>query len=199
MDNWKRIIWSDEASFEIGENVRQIRVLRKADEKYNQDCLAPSFKSGRSSVMIWGAIAYGFKSELVIMDRTRRTAEDFVLQAYEQGLRSLLSKVQDPILMEDGAPVHRSKFPKEWRERNNVEKLDWPAQSPDLNPIENVWMVMKDRLQKNNPPISSIDDMKTALQLCWDSLDVISINKYIETVPNRIKNVIKNKGKSTRW
>ena len=61
----ENIIWTDESSFESGKNPRQIRVWRKAYIKYNWDCIAPSFKSGCSSVMVWGAFIGFDKSPLV--------------------------------------------------------------------------------------------------------------------------------------
>ena len=51
-EDWCNIIWTDESSFETGKNSRQIRVWRKAYKKYNWDCIAPSFKSRRSSMMV---------------------------------------------------------------------------------------------------------------------------------------------------
>jgi transposase len=50
--------------------------------------------------------------------------------------------------MEDGTPVHKSKVAKDWRENHDLEKFEWPAQSPDLNPIKNVWKLLKDAMQK---------------------------------------------------
>jgi ketohexokinase/beta-glucosidase len=54
MEQWSNVIWTDEATFEIGQNVRQLRVWRSAGEEYNIECTGSTFKSGRSSLMIWG-------------------------------------------------------------------------------------------------------------------------------------------------
>jgi hypothetical protein len=54
--DWKNVIWTDESFFEFGKMSRQIRVWRKPHEVYTSQCLAPTFKSGRSSVMVWGLL-----------------------------------------------------------------------------------------------------------------------------------------------
>jgi transposase len=54
--------------------------------------------------------------------------------------------------MDDGALVHRSKVAKDWRENHNIEKNEWPVQSPDLNPIKNVWKLLKNVVQKRRRP-----------------------------------------------
>jgi transposase len=51
-DDWKKVIWADESSFELAKNSRQIRVWRRVNERYHSNCLVPSFKSGRISVMV---------------------------------------------------------------------------------------------------------------------------------------------------
>ena len=66
-EDWKKIIWTDELTFEVGKNLRQIKVWRKSDERYKSDCLTPTFKSGRTSVMIWGAFIATHKLPLIAM------------------------------------------------------------------------------------------------------------------------------------
>src|SRR5208337_4879709 len=108
----------------------------------------PTFKSGRTSVMIWGGFSSGQKMHLVFMPKNHQKATDFVEIVYDTELIQFLNKVLDySILMEDGAPVHRSNAPKLWQQEHNLNKLNWPANSPDLNPIENVWAVLKDAVQ----------------------------------------------------
>jgi len=60
-EDWKKVIWTDESSVEIGHNSRQIRVWRTSDEKHNEECFTPTFKSGRTSVMVLGAISHDCK------------------------------------------------------------------------------------------------------------------------------------------
>ena len=87
--------------------------------------------------MIWGAFAEGQKSQLVFMPKDRRSAKDFVEVVNNVELLHFMSKMPQGLLMEDGAPVHRSKVCEEWRP-HLLEKLECPANSLDLNPIENL-------------------------------------------------------------
>ena len=135
---WERIVWTDESTFEIGKSSRQIHVWRSVYERYSSSCIVPTFKSGRTSLMTWGTFAEGQKSELVFMPKSRRSAKDFVEVVYDGELVHFMGRVPQGVIMEDGAPVHRSKICEEWRQTHLLEKLNWLANSPDLNPIENV-------------------------------------------------------------
>ena len=64
---WERVVWTNESTFEVGKNSRQVHVWRNAYERYSSSCIVPTFKSGRTSLMIWGAFAGGQKSQLVFM------------------------------------------------------------------------------------------------------------------------------------
>ncbi len=67
-NQWARILWSDECSFETGERGR-LYVTRSKREKWHQDCIQSVYRSGRKSFMVWGAIGWGFKSPLVFLIR----------------------------------------------------------------------------------------------------------------------------------
>jgi transposase len=200
-DDWKKVIWTDESTFEIGKNSRHILVWRKNDERFKLDCLAPSFKSGRSSIMVWGAFTATQKIPLVRMPPGRRTAVDFVEIVYDGCLGPFLSKQDEDaglILMEDGAPVHRSKVPKNWRERKGIEKLVWPANSPDLNPIENIWMILKDGVQKKHRP-KDLEDMWSSVEAEWIAIPYSKLESLVVSMPTRIEAVLAARGGETRY
>jgi len=101
-------------------------------------------------------------------------------------------------LMKDGAPVHGSKTSKAWRDGQSLIKLEWPANSPDLNPIENVWRVMKDVVQQKKRP-KNADEMKAALQAAWETIPTEKLEQLVCSMPNRMKAVVEAKGGSTSW
>ena len=106
-------------------------------EKFNKECLVPTVKSGRTSIMVLGAIAGEKKSKLVFMKKGMRTSADFINQVYKAVLLDFYKSPDSPMLMEDGAPIHRAKVAAGWRETKGINKMSWPAQSLDINSIEN--------------------------------------------------------------
>ena len=66
------------------------------------------------------------KSKLITIPKDHHAAKDFVEIIYEGELGNFMGKISGAVLMEDGAPVHRSKITGEWQQQHLVEKLDWP-------------------------------------------------------------------------
>lgn len=196
---WERVVWTDESTFEIGKNSRQIHVWRSAYERYSSSCLAPTFKSGRTSLMIWGAFAGGQKSELVFMPKGQRSAKDFIEVVYNAKLVHFMGQIPQGVLMEDGAPVHRSKICEEWRQSHLLEKLNWPANSPDLNPIENVWRMLKDVVQHGKQCPRNLDVLKVVLEREWKLVNGTKLLQLCHSMPSRLLAVIDANGGHTRW
>ena len=83
IENWYKVIWTDELSFVLGKYSQEIQIWHKVHEKYPKNCLAPTFKSRRTSLIVWGAFIRFDKSPLVIMAPGERTAKHFVQKMYE--------------------------------------------------------------------------------------------------------------------
>ncbi|CEP11302.1 hypothetical protein [Parasitella parasitica] len=164
ISQWSKVIWADEASFELGRNIRQVRVWKNSTEEHELACLAPNFKTERKIVMVWGAISYGKKSKMVFLEKDKRSAPDFVDQVYEGPLLPFMEDVESPVLMEDGAPVHRN-----------------------LYPMENLWMQMKSFIQKKHRPSMDLQTFKEVVQEAWDEIDVQKINGLIDSMPKRVR------------
>ena len=135
-------------------------------------------------MMVWGAFTGFDKSPLVTIPSDKRSSCDFVTIVYEGVLSGFYFLHDDPeqlILMEDGAPVYRSSLPLQWKRAHGIEKLFWPANSPDLNPIENVWMVVKHLLKHH-----SLLEMIEKIQSIWDTISIEWLCTLISTMPYRM-------------
>ncbi|MBW0584761.1 hypothetical protein O181_124476 [Austropuccinia psidii MF-1] len=100
--------------------------------------------------------------------------------------------------MEDNAPIHTATFSNQWRKRNGILKMDWPAHSPDLNPIENIWKSMKSQIAKLYQP-QTLDELKHAIQASWDDLHYSILNDYLRSMPWRMQMVIDQHGGPTLY
>ncbi len=100
-----------------------------------------------------------------------------------------LFKDADFIFQQDLAPAHTAKSTKSWLNDHGVGVLDWPANSPDLNPIENIWGIVKRKMRNTRP--KNTDDLKATVKETWASIPPQQCHKLITSMPHRIEAVIK--------
>jgi len=203
MTDWERIIWTDESSVEIGKESRECTVWRRPGERYNKECLVPTFKSGRQSIMVWGCISYGRRGPLVRIPSDQRKGVDYVQLILAGPLWDYYAECYDrmgaAMVMEDGAPVHRAKVAKSFRDANAMASIPHPPQSPDLNPIEHVWKKLKVLVNQRPTRPKTKDELWMALQEEWEKIDVGFINALIESMPRRVQAVYEARGLSTKY
>ncbi len=95
----------------------------------------------------------------------------------------------DFIFQQDLAPVHTAKGTKSWFNDHGVTVLDWPANSPDLNPIENLWGIVKRKMRDTRP--NNADELKATVKETWASIPNQQCHKLITSMPRQIEAVIK--------
>ena len=114
------------------------------------------------------------------------------------------------IFAQDNAPTHTAaivqNWLKDWAEEYGLELVDWPAYSPDLNLIENLWKLLKERINSEFPQLALMPKNNETLQrLCeaavsvWEDMDDSLLTKLIDSMPNRIKAVINAQGWYTKY
>ncbi len=190
---WSKVLFSDESKFSF----QGPRVWRKSGEAQNPCCLKTSVKFPQS-VMIWAAMSSAgvgplfFWSPQSTQPSTRKFLEHFMLPSADK-----LYGDADFIFQQDLAPAHTVKCTKSWFNDHGVTVLDWPANSPDLNPIENLWGIVKRKMRDTRP--NNADELKAAIKETWASIPPQQCHKLITSMPRRIEAVIKAKGAPTMY
>ncbi len=190
---WSKVLFSDESKFSF----QGPRVWRKRGEAQNPCCLKTSVKFPQS-VMIWAAMSSAgvgplfFWSPQSTQPSTRKFLEHFMLPSADK-----LYGDADFIFQQDLAPAHTVKCTKSWFNDHGVTGLDWPANSPDLNPMENLWGIVKRKMRDTRP--NNADDLKAPVKETWASIPPQQCHKLITSMPRRIEAVIKAKGAPTKY
>ncbi|KZS19735.1 Uncharacterized protein APZ42_013747 [Daphnia magna] len=198
---WSRVLFTDESKFEFFGNKRRIYVRRFANERFKNYCLKPTVKHGGGSVMVWGGICVRGVTRLkLIVGKMDSSAYKTILQynVLPDGVR-LLGK--GFILQQDNDPKHKEKRVMRYltnkENDGTIKNMIWPPQSPDLNPIEQIW----DHLDTSVRRICRLTSRNffEQLQNCWHSISRKTLKKYVFSMRDRCLAVIAAKGGHTRF
>ncbi|GFS99469.1 transposable element Tcb1 transposase [Trichonephila clavipes] len=142
---------SDESQFYISGNQSNAYVRRCTHEEFSPQCLKPTVKYP-TKVMVWGCMSSHSIGRFHIVSGTVK-AMDYIEILQNKLLLTArdLFRNQSWIFQDDNAPCHRAKVDQKWLKDHTVNRMNWPGQSPDPNPIENVWFKIGYEISKKKP------------------------------------------------
>lgn len=195
-NEWKNVVFSDEKKFKLD---GPDSYSASYQDKRRPTSLMTRRNFGGGTVMIWAAFSFTGKTPLCIIS-TRMDSNKYI-QLMEEVLIPFADENMDDsmIYQQDNASCHVSKVTKAFFTESNIPLLEWPALSPDLNPIENVWGLLAQQVFQHGRRYDTVRQLKDAIIQEWNKIDQIRLQSYIESMPKRLEEVIKNKGGPTHY
>ncbi len=215
-EDWIKVIWSDECAVEKDSDPRTLWIYRHQNqfEKYLPINIKEKIRNGGISQMIWGSFLGDKLGPIVFIDGTVNTnvyigvLDDYLLPFIDALNADGLSNI---IYQQDNASPHASHKTKEWLANSAKEHgftvMEWPPNSPDMNPIENLWAHLKLELHRRYPDTNSLQGspdaiktiLKTRLNEVWWQIGEEVLRNLIDSMPQRVRALLDAKGWYTKY
>jgi hypothetical protein len=197
---WHNVLFTDESRFCLTNNDRRNRVFRRPGERYNQCAIQQIDNFGGGSVMVWGGINWTGRTELVVVAggsmTGQRYRDDIVIPHIEEYAHNFGAGF---VLMHDNARPHIARIVTDELNYANIQKLDWPARSPDLNPIEHLWDNLGRRVRRSPVPSLTLQELSNLLISEWELTPQEHIQNLTSSLPRRMEACITARGGNTRY
>ena len=210
MSNWAKVIWSDEAAFNVGGSPDRVFVTRKASAEFNSSCLLPRFKK-LDTIHVWGCF-FGIlrlKGPLIFWDKAimgkRITAQGYcehTLPHLEEFWYKQSCTTEDYVyILQDGASTHTANYTTQVLKDKGLYNylFPWVAKSPDLNLIEGVWRIIKARINQRSPRPNRNELMGAAIREEWEAINTTELEGLLAGMPNRVQAVLTAHGGHTKY
>ena len=192
--DWRQFIYSNECSIYVGKENRSVKVWRTDAEK-DKHYLNTSSRRRQVGCMFWGCITYNGTATLTPVAGNINSEK--YISILEEHLKPVLASEfpdNDGDFMDDNAPCHRSGTTADYLDGLGIRCSEWQPQSPDLNPIENTWKIVKEELHRTPREIKN----KQVTQI-WQDISTDTVRNLYNTIPRRLKAVLKMKGHMTKY
>ncbi|KFM62616.1 Transposable element Tc1 transposase, partial [Stegodyphus mimosarum] len=156
--DWQHVVFSDESRFNLWYHDGRIRVRRYAGERHLPECIIERHSGRTPGVMVWGAIAYHRRSQLLRIVGNLNSNR-YIREVLQPEAVPFLQSLPGAVFQQDNARPHTARIVKSFFAAQQVQLLPWPACSPDMSPIEHVWDVIGRRLARDPRPVASADEL----------------------------------------
>ena len=197
---WKRVKFSDEKIFSSENDAIRVLVTRRSDESHHPSCFVGSHKYGLRA-HVWALIGWDGVGPIRLVEGTLRSenyVEQIIFDLPDQLRISCWAGQPRAIFQQDLAPAHRARNTMNFLAASGVRLLDWPGNSPDLNPIEHVWNHVARRVRARGRP-NTRAQLWQWVQEEWHATPLGVVRSLILSMPRRLTEVVANRGAQTHY
>lgn len=195
--DWSNVIFVDESRFTLRGADGRVRAYRRRGERNSANCVVQVDKYGGGSLLVWAGVSMHTRTPIVPI-RGNLNARKYQNDILQPVLVPHVNGNRGMILAQDNAPCHVARNTRAMLAANNVQTLPWPAKSPDLNPIEHVWDLLK-RKVRAQPQQLNMRELERDIMQAWATIPQRYLQRYIVSMRARCRAVIAAEGGHTKY
>lgn len=192
---WASVLFTDESRFTLESDSGRQMIWREQRTRYHQSNIVERHSYRGGGIMVWAGISLGGHTDLHVFHGGTLTGvryRDEILDPYVRPYAAAIGN--DFLLMDDNAPAHRARLVEDYLQGHGMERMEWPALSPDLNPIEHLWDYLGRQVAALSPPPRSLDELEQGLLRVWSSLPISVSDNLIVSMESRCRQCIAARG-----
>jgi transposase len=204
--DWRHVVFSDETKINRFNSDGRVWGWKRHGQSRQKKDVKETAKHGGGSIMVWSSISDAGVGWLVRIEGNMD--KELYLQILQDDLEKNMNLAAESmgqdrskmIFQQDNDPKHTSKVVQNYLKTVDFKTLDHPPQSPDLNPIEHMWALVKRRLNEYDTPPSGINELYDRVCEIWyKKITLNEVYNVIDSMPRRLEAVIKAKGYWTKY
>ncbi len=201
VEDWKDVVFSDETKINrFGSDGCEWAWFRDKEGLQKRN-VKQTVKHGGGGLMLWGCITVDGVGYLAEIEGTMDS--DLYMEILEGELRRTIDYYEIDedrmVFQQDNDSKHKAKKTADFLHDQTYTTMIWPSQSPDLNPIENCWSYLKQKLYSYPTPALGMRDLFERIEKEWELISSDYIETLYDSMPRRMAAVIKAKGMWTKY
>ncbi|GFU17839.1 transposable element Tcb2 transposase [Trichonephila clavipes] len=181
--DWACVLFSDESRFSLSLDCRRQLIWRDSGTAYRPENIQENDRYPTCSIMVWAGIMINGRTRLHVVANGTMTGQRYIDEVLLPHVRLFRGAVGDKfVFMDDNATCHRTLSIQDGLDSEGIQRLVWPARSPDLNPIQNVWDALGRQVAGRNYPPTNKNTFIRALTEEWDKLPQQLLDNVVQSM-----------------